>query len=161
MEQEPPRLPRLQTRHPLHPVFTHFPLALMGVAPLWDLIGLLRGEPLWWQLSFWCMAAGLAAAVPALGTGLVDHLAVPERSPAQWVVNRHVAWVLAAVGLFAVNLVVRGGTQPPVGLYRTGAVCLSAAGLVPLGIGGWYGGELVYRHGIGQRRPPGDPQGRP
>lgn len=141
-------------RHPLHPLCTHFPLALLGIAPLWDLVGLLRPEPLWWQLSFWCMAAGLAGALLALITGFVDYLAIPENHPAQPVTNRHLVWVLSAVGLFTLNILVRGGSHPPDGLYRLALFFLSAAGLALLGIGGWYGGELVYGHGIGRRKGP-------
>jgi uncharacterized membrane protein len=140
-------------RHPLHPLCTHFPVALLGISPFWELAGLFRPEPVWWELSFWCMAAGLAGALLALVTGFVDYLAIPETGPALKVANRHLVWVLAAVALFAGNLLVRGGSHPPVGLYRSTACFLSVAGLMALGIGGWHGGELVYRHGIGRRQP--------
>jgi uncharacterized membrane protein len=52
---------------------------------------------------------------------------------------------LAIVGLFAINLWIR--TQRPA---ATGVpIILSAIGVILLGIAGWLGGELVYRHAMG------------
>jgi uncharacterized membrane protein len=104
------------------------------------------------------MAAGLGTALLALFTGFMDYVAIPESHPAQRVANRHLAWVLSAIGVFTVNLLIRGGGQPPAGLYRLPDFILSVIGLVLLAIGGWYGGDLVYGHGIGQRRPVGKEQ---
>jgi len=57
--------------HPLHPALVHFPIALWMAAVLWDLVGWWQSsDPLWWQMSYWCLALGLAAALPAIATGL-------------------------------------------------------------------------------------------
>ena len=52
--------------HPLHAVLSDFPLALLGTSLLWDIIGILRGEALWWAISYWNIALGLGIlATPA------------------------------------------------------------------------------------------------
>jgi hypothetical protein len=60
--------------------------------------------------------------------------------------------MLTAVTFFGVDLLVRGGAAPPHGLARLGIVAIDVAGAVVLMIGGWYGGELVFGHGIGGRQ---------
>lgn len=45
---------------------------------------------------------------------------------------------------------IRLDAAAPVGVHRLAVVPLSAAGLATLLIGGWLGGDLVYRHRIGQ-----------
>ncbi|MEX2104462.1 MAG: DUF2231 domain-containing protein [Bacilli bacterium] len=57
--------------HPLHPIFTHFPMALLMISLLWDILGLWQGDPFWWSFSFWSITVGLIFAVLAMVTGLI------------------------------------------------------------------------------------------
>jgi hypothetical protein len=63
--------------HPVHQMLAVFPLGLLATAPVFDLIGLIRSNSLWLQMSFWMIAAGLLGA----GCSLVraDRLAVRDR----------------------------------------------------------------------------------
>jgi hypothetical protein len=58
--------------------------------------------------------------------------------------------MLAAVSIFAVDAALRIDGAVLAGGTRMAAVALSAFGLVTLLVGGWYGGELIHRHRIGQ-----------
>lgn len=60
--------------HPLHPLFTHFPMALWMTSLLWDSLGLWSGDLLWWSFSFWSIAVGLIFAFLAVITGLIDYV---------------------------------------------------------------------------------------
>lgn len=134
---------------PLHPALVHFPIALLATSLLWDGLALWQHEPFWWQMSFWSLAAGLAAAVPAVITGFVDFTALPTEHPAEQLAIWHLSVVAVAILLYLGSLAVRGSPAPPVEGHLYGAVALSVLGLIALLVGGLLGGRLVYRHGVG------------
>ena len=125
--------------HPLHPMLVHFPLGLLFISVLWDILALAYGDTLWAGLSFWCMVAGLATALPAAAAGLLDIRDLDER--AMQICIRHISLVLTAILLFGASVAMRdaGAVLPSVA-----AMCFSVLGAAVLGVGGWYGGELVY-----------------
>lgn len=136
--------------HPVHPVLVHFPLALWPTSLLWDLVGLWRGDPLWWQLSFWCLALGLISALPAIAAGFLDYASLPNDDPALGTANAHLSIIAGATTVFLVSLLVRGGPAVAASSPSMLAVVLSTVGTVLLLVGGWLGGTLVYRYGIGR-----------
>jgi uncharacterized membrane protein len=136
--------------HPLHAVLSDFPVALLGTSLLWDCVGLWRGEALWWAVSFWTVAAGLAAAVVAALAGAVDFAAIPQGDSAAATATRHMLLMLSAVVPYALSLLVLGGPSPPAGKALVAVLALEALGLLLLSVGGWYGGHLVFHHGVGR-----------
>jgi uncharacterized membrane protein len=136
--------------HPLHPMLVHLPIGLWSAALLWDVIGLWRGEPLWWAMSYWSIALGLGVALLAMTAGVADYATVPQGTPAYRYGAWHAAFMSGAALTFLGNLLLRGGTNPPAGSQAWAAVGLSAAGVLMLAIGGWLGGALVYRFGVGR-----------
>lgn len=146
---------------PLHPQFVHFPIALLGTSLIFDIIGLARGEPVWWSIAFWNIALGLVIAAVAATTGLMDSRRVKSDSPAAKVVTPHMLSMIAAVVAYGVALIIRGGPGTPSGAGIAGTIVLEAVGLLLLIVGGYLGGEMVYRHGVGQMRddrPPASPR---
>lgn len=141
--------------HPLHAVLSDFPLALLGTSLLWDAVGLWRGEAVWWAISFWTIAAGLAAALLAALAGAVDYAAIRQDSPALGTATRHMLLMLTAVTPYLASLLVRGGARAPTGRSLFAVLGLELLGVALLAIGGWYGGHLVFHYGIG-----GDADGR-
>ncbi|MDQ3804406.1 MAG: hypothetical protein M3416_11310 [Acidobacteriota bacterium] len=99
--------------HPLHAVLSDVPVGLLGTSLVWDAAGLWRGEPVWWAISFWCIALGLAAPPPPPTAGFVDYAAVPQDDPAQATAIRHMLFILGALAPYAISLAVRGGSAPP------------------------------------------------
>ncbi|HWS56207.1 MAG TPA: DUF2231 domain-containing protein [Pyrinomonadaceae bacterium] len=136
--------------HPLHAVLSDVPVGLLGTSLVWDAVGLWRGEPVWWAVSFWCIALGLAAAAAAATAGFVDYVALRQDDPAQATATRHMLFILGALAPYAASLAVRGGPAPPTGKGVAGALVLEALGLLLLSVGGWYGGHLVFHHGVGR-----------
>lgn len=136
--------------HPLHAILSDFPLALLGTSLLWDVIGVWRGEPVWWAISFWNIALGLAAALAAATVGAIDYAAIKQGSPALGTGLRHMLYMLAAVGIYSASLLVRGGTSPLSGRDQIAVLIMGGLGLILLSVGGWYGGHLVFHHGIGR-----------
>ena len=143
--------------HPLHPPLTHFPLALLLTAPVWDALALLGwadGTP-WWTVARWVLGLGLLLAVPAAVSGLLDYAALPETSPAEGTARTHLLAAGSGIVLSAGSFLLRGysvGDAPEAVAWTVG---LGLAGAVTLGVAGWLGGELVFRHGVGVRTSSG------
>lgn len=136
--------------HPIHPALVHFPFGLLFSAVFVDLA---HWAGLWPDTRFaaWLMAGGLATALLAMGAGLYDfrRLTDAQVPPAL----RHsaammTAWLGFAIALYLRRGVLAAGAEPP-----TASVALALVSGFVLALGGWLGGELVYRHGAGQIDP--------
>src|SRR5215468_795074 len=136
--------------HPLHAILSDLPAALLGTSLLWDGIGILRDESVWWQISFWNIALGLAAALIAATAGAVDYTTIEQGSPALKNATLHMLFMLASVLAYTSSLIARGGPSPTYGAGRIAALALEGIGVILLSIGGWYGGHLVFHYGIGR-----------
>jgi uncharacterized membrane protein len=136
--------------HPAHAALSAFPLALLSVSIVGDGLALLEGGTFWWSASFWAVATGFCAALPTACAGLIDFAAIESGQPAAKTAMTHMLLMLTAVCFFGMDLLVRGGTAPPQVPEQVGTVVVDAVATVILLIGGWYGGELVFRHGIGR-----------
>lgn len=137
--------------HPVHPILTGFPIALWSTSLLGDLVGIWQGQLVYRQVAFWAIALGLIIAVPTIVTGLIDFAAIPQRHPALKVATWHMWIMLSASTAYACSLIARVGTSSS-GLSIATAIGLSVLGLCLLMLGGWFGGEMVFRHGIGSHR---------
>ncbi|MGV6819021.1 MAG: DUF2231 domain-containing protein [Parvularcula sp.] len=135
-------------RHPLHPAIVHFPIACWSLASIADFAGLWLGEASW-QWSGGLLAVGCGMAVVAILAGMFELSKVPDGAPMRdtWA---HMSAMLIAFGFFTARLVLRLDAIQPLP-PNTLSLFLDAGGFVALGVGGWLGGRLVYRHGIGQR----------
>lgn len=135
--------------HPLHPAITDFPIAILPLGLLWDLVALWQGGEFWWKMAFWTLVVGLVAALPTAITGFLDYLAIDRESQAVRLATNHMMIMLTAVTLYAGRAIVQGGPEPIAGGRMAVAIGLAATGTVLLGVGGWFGGELVFRHSVG------------
>lgn len=137
--------------HPVHPLLTDFPIALWSASLLADFVGIWRGQAVYGQFAFWAIALGLIVAAPTIVTGLLDYAAIPQQHSALKGATWHMWLMLSAATVYACSFVARLVHMPSTGLSTAIAVGLSVLGLLLLLVGGWFGGELVFRHGIGSR----------
>lgn len=135
--------------HPLHPALAHFPIGLWFTAVLWDVVGWWQTDLLWYQISYWCLAIGLIVALFTITTGFLEYLAIPPKDPAMNTATAHMMLMATATAVFGTSWVLRtiSGWESAPTLW---AIILTLIGAGLLGIGGWLGGMLVYRHGIGR-----------
>ena len=138
--------------HPLHSAIVHFPMALLPAATACDIIALVTADPFWWSMAFWSLVAGQAAALVAATAGFVDYIAIPPEDPASSVALRHMIVVGTAVVIYLARLIIGPHAAAGVPADPTILLILSLAGALVLLAGGWLGGTLVYRHGIGVDR---------
>lgn len=134
-------------RHPLHPAFVHFPVACWSLAVAADFAGLGFGEVAW-RWSPGLLLVGCAMAVVAMLVGLLELARVPE-GPALRDAWLHMGAMLAAFALFLARFLLRLDHHQPLP-PDTLALVLDAVGFAALAIGGWFGGRLVYGHGVGR-----------
>jgi uncharacterized membrane protein len=134
---------------PVHPILVHFPLALLTVGLLADIVGVVaRRDPFsvggWWLQC--CGTAGLVAAVLS-GLYAKSVAAVLPSALASLDIHQQVAFVTSSVyaGLF----LWRAARKSRIPEARYVFLAAYAAATILLWITGWLGGELVYGHGIG------------
>jgi uncharacterized membrane protein len=135
--------------HPVHPVVTHFPMALLPVSLLGDLLGIWTEASFWWSFSFYNLVIGLIMSIPALITGMIDFLAIPEKGAAERVAMRHMTIIITAIMVYTGSFFIRFGVEILSGWRLISSVSLSLLGLIFLLIGGWLGGQLVFRYAAG------------
>jgi uncharacterized membrane protein len=138
--------------HPLHPILVAIPIGLWIFSLVCDIVHALGGRPVWSDVAFYTMAGGLVGALLAAVPGFLDYGTLREPATRR-LGGAHMTINLLVVALYAVNIWLRTGLTPvawvPLGL--------SVVGVILLGISGWLGGEMVYKHGVGfeERVEPG------
>jgi len=139
---------------PLHPPFTHFPIAAYVLAAGFDVISVIGGRGHQWAGQLWhagtfVLIAGLILCLVTMLTGFADFVRFGERRPAAVKIAAVHVSVMAAVfmvGVLDLALRLSGydqrSTPPPVLIVTI----LAAIGVCT---GGFFGGSLVYKHGTG------------
>jgi uncharacterized membrane protein len=132
--------------HSLHQQLIVFPLGLLSMAVIFDLISFATDIPRWTEVAFYMIGAGIVTGLLAAVFGLIDWTAIPVGTRAKRVGAVHGLGNVVVVVLFAASFLMRypDSANPPVLGYIA-----SFLGFV-LAIGtGWLGGELVDRLGVG------------
>jgi len=132
--------------HAIHPILIVFPLGLLGTSVVFDIIYLIWGGGLMAQVSFWMMTAGIIGGLLAAPFGFIDWMAIPNGTRAKTIGAAHGITNVVVLLLFVASWGMRSDLpeQP-----ETLASILSFIGLIAALLGGWLGGELVERLGVG------------
>lgn len=133
--------------HPIHPMMIPYPIAFLTSALVIDVAARRTGDPFWSRTSGWLLGAGIATGLAAGAVGAIDYFTI--RRAREKTVGRVHAWGNPlAIGLAAANLAARSRRRQ--GAPVSGAdVTLSALTAALVGITGWAGAELSYRHMVG------------
>jgi uncharacterized membrane protein len=132
--------------HPLHPLLVPIPIALFVATLVCDIVFIADGSLGWAEASRWLLGGGLAGALLAAIAGFTDfagNTRIREFRDA-WL---HLFANLTLVLVEGVNLILR---LPDAAVAGSFGIWLSAAAVLILLFSGWKGGELVFRHGVGQ-----------
>jgi uncharacterized membrane protein len=132
--------------HPVHPMLIVFPLGLLPTAVACDLIYLARSNPNWAHISYWLIAGGVISGLVAAIFGFADWLALDSGTRAKRLGVWHLIANVTLVVLFAISWWLR---RPAPDGPSTVAIALGIVGLLFGLLGGWLGGELVYRLSVG------------
>ena len=142
------RSPASINGHPIHPMLVPFPIALFVGALATDIAFAVDGSQGWAVASKWLIGAGIVGALLAALAGFADFFGnsrIREFRDA-WL---HMFANLTAVVVEVLNFLLRLPDESVAG--STGLALSAVAGVILL-FSGWKGGELVFRHGVGQVR---------
>jgi len=129
--------------HPVHQALVAIPIGLFVIAVLFDVITAFKRIDALAIAAYWNLIAGVIGALLAAVFGIIDWTKIPKRTRARRLGILHVT----ATAGFAVA----AGLRWDAGTYfaTPPALVLEIAGFAVLSVGGWMGGELVDRLGIG------------
>ena len=133
--------------HPIHPMLVVIPLGLFIAAAVLDALYYWRGDLLFATISYYNIAGGILGGLLAAVFGLRDWLAIPAGTRAKRIGLFHGVTNVVVVLLFSAVWLARSALPDfaPSDLLLAiegGAVALAL-------LGGWLGGELVDRLGVG------------
>ena len=133
--------------HPIHPMLVIFPVGLLLTAAGLDFYALKQDAPRYAGSAHTIMGIGILVGVVAAAFGWADWTAIPQRTRAKRIGAIHGVTNMTATLLFSIVWLYRHAGD----LYAlyTNIVYVEAAGVLTLLVGGWLGGELVDRLGIG------------
>jgi uncharacterized membrane protein len=148
--------PGLSAMENLHPVFVHFPLALLPLALVFLVAARLRKREEFERLGLWLLWFGTVGALAAAGTGLLAEESVSVPEAAEEVIELHEKLGQVAAGLAVVlsllSLLGRRWKVPGLpAVLIVGLLILSGI----LALGADRGGQLVYQYGVSVQQPSG------
>ncbi len=132
--------------HPIHPMLVPLVIGTYVAATGADIAFALSKDGFWARSTEWLLLATLGAATLAVIPGLIDLLSIPRARnlPAA---RMHALGNALFLIVASFNFAWR---QPdPAAQHGITGLLLSLVGLGLLGVSGWLGGQLAYKHGIG------------
>lgn len=131
---------------PLHPLFVHFPIALLLVGTLVYLYAnfIAVNDLTWRRAAVFMLVFGWSIGLLTVATGALSFRNVPDSHPAHTTGATHALLALITETLYAIGLVLarKPATQRVAVLFfLLGAITLTATG--------YFGGELVYHWKLG------------
>ena len=132
--------------HPVHPMLVNYPLGLLTIAPIFDVVHWITRNGYWSTVAFWMVAVGTTVGLLAAVTGTIDWLGIPAGSHAKMVGLVHGAGNYFILALFVISWLSRLNAQPNPPIVASVLTFLGAAGFM---VTGYLGGELTIRFGVG------------
>ncbi|MGQ0531778.1 MAG: nuclear transport factor 2 family protein [Caulobacteraceae bacterium] len=135
----------------IHPLLVHFAIALTMTAALAYVLALVPAASRWRAslapAADWMLAFAALAVVATVAAGFQAYYAVAHDAPSHAAMTTHRNWAVptgAAILVLAAWRWFRRAS-PPSALFSTFIV----AGAVLIAVTGWWGGRLVFAHGLG------------
>ena len=132
-----------------HPKVVHFTIALFSLAVLFDLLGMIFKKEYFHRTAWLNLIFASAAGIVTVLTGLLAEANVVHNDAAHEIMETHETvgyFVLGAILILFIWRLVLKGEFPYKASYIY--VILGAAGVGLMFTGAYYGGEMVYTHGV-------------
>ncbi len=127
----------------LHPALSHFPIGFLVGATLLSLVNFTTWITVGPEVVALLLGLGLGASLLSIGTGFYELLKLGEQSPAEKTLWLHVGMVASAITVYGVALALELGD------LRVISLVVMLFGSLILGLGGHFGGMLVYKYRVG------------
>ena len=133
-----------------HPFFVHFPIALLTLGLISDAWATARKDDRLWKFGWLLQAAGTVGLLIAVGTGVLAGQTEVIPEAAREVFDAHQQGAFIGASVFSALALWRFGARGMMtGTRRVLFLLLYAAGVGTVLFTSWYGGELVFRFGVG------------
>lgn len=129
--------------HPMHPVVIALPVGAWSLAGWHDARAVATGDPQHDTAADAALRFGVVGAVAAAASGLAQYLDTDDAARRETAV--HAALNTVGLGLYVASWALRSAGRRPLGR------ALAASGLGIVGLSGWLGGDIAFRHGVGMR----------
>jgi len=136
----------------LHPMIVHFPIALVIIGFLSDVIGLLTKRKFFASAGLYLIILGTAGTVAAYLTGGLAGDGIEEAGALGAALHTHESAALLAIWTMVILASLRTTlaiTRRMTGWLQWVMVILLAFGVGTVARTGYYGGNLVYQHAAG------------
>ena len=132
------------TGHPLHPQLIVMPAGLLPFSLVLDAFHAKTHDQSYADAAYYTMMGGFVGGIIAGAAGAADYTTIPKDSKAKQIGRLHGLMNVGLLALTGVNLWIRRRRRSP-GLFP---ILLSLVGTAGLTVSAWYGGHLVYHHGM-------------
>lgn len=136
----------------IHPMIVHFPIALLIVGFLFDLLGAVLRKDFYGKVGFNLLILGTLGVVAAYFTGNLAGGGITEAGALKQALEIHEEaaelslWLMVGTAVIRIALII---TKKYTGSWRWITVVLLFIGVLSIARTGYYGGELVFKHAAG------------
>jgi uncharacterized membrane protein len=130
--------------HPLHPQLIVMPAALLPFSLLLDALHAVTRDQSYADAAYYTMMGGFVGGIGAGLAGAADYETIPSDSKAKPIGRLHGAMNVGLLALTGLNLAMRRKRRSAGTLAMTLSFIMTAG----LAASAWYGGHLVYHHGM-------------
>lgn len=136
----------------LHPMIVHFPIALLIVGFLFDIVGLFSKRESFAQMAFYLLVLGALGVIAAYITGNQAGSGITEEGALKQALETHeeaatlTIWIVSIAAVFRIALVLLKKFK---GVLKMVSLALFLLAVIAIARTGFYGGELVYKHAAG------------
>ena len=134
----------------IHPMTIHFTIALFLVAVLFEILGKFMSKPDLRIVGHWNLLLAFFSAGVSVITGLKAESVVPHSGQVHEMMEKHELLgitVLIIIFLMNVyNLFLKKRLSPK---FESLYFALAIAGVIAISVGSYFGGEMVFRYGVG------------
>ena len=130
--------------HPLHPQLIVLPAGLLPFSLLLDAMHAATRDQSYADAAYYTMMGGFFGGIAAGAAGAADYGTIPSNSKAKDIGRLHGMMNVGLLALTGLNLLMRRGRRSA-GAIPMMVSLIATAGLT---VSAWYGGHLVYHHGM-------------
>ena len=133
----------------IHPMLVHFPIALLSTGLVFDLVAALSRRTELQNIGWWMMMSGTVTLILGIASGLGAEADVVINPGAQAVLDNHKQFAFLLAGLVTSTFFWRLSCRGALPSRRAWLFwSLYGAGICLLWVVAWFGGLLVYEHGV-------------
>lgn len=137
-------------KHSPHPPTVHLTIGLLISVNIFDTVYLITQELIWLEISHKVLLIGLLTSLLPISTGLIELLSIDSKKDREIkTAFVHMSIMFLSVLIYFISYIFR---KPPGEITASNFIIfylIEFTGLLFLLIGGWFGGELVYKYKIG------------